>query len=137
MKKILAIAAFLAAAVGAGAQNFYDAITFSQNQYFGTARSVAMGNAMTAVGGDLGSVGINPAGSAVAGYGQFTITPGLSISSVGSAYSPEGERSFGAPNKMTNSRMTLPNLGLSMNYRTGRSSGARSETESSVRTAMP
>ena len=64
MKKIFAIAAFLAAAVGAGAQNFYDAITFSQNQYFGTARSVAMGNAMTAVGGDLGSVGINPAGSA-------------------------------------------------------------------------
>ena len=128
MKKILAIAAFLAAAVGAGAQNFYDAITFSQNQYFGTARSVAMGNAMTAVGGDLGSVGINPAGSAVAGYGQFTITPGLSISSVGSAYSPEGERSFGAPNKMTNSRMTLPNLGLSMNYRTGRSSGVKAIT---------
>ena len=128
MKKILAIAAFLAAAVGAGAQNIYDAITYSQNQYFGTARSAAMGNAMTAVGGDLGSIGINPAGSAVAGYGQFTITPGLSISSVSSAYSPEGERSYGPADRMTRSRMTLPNLGLSMNYRTGRSSGVKAIT---------
>ena len=38
-----------------------------------------MGNALTAVGGDLGSIGLNPAGSAVAGYTQFVITPSLSI----------------------------------------------------------
>ena len=82
MKKIFAIAALLAATVGAGAQNMYDAITYSQNHYFGTARSMSMGNAVTALGGDLGSIGINPAGGAVAGYGQFAITPGLSISSV-------------------------------------------------------
>jgi hypothetical protein len=43
----------------------YDGLTFSQNNYYGTARSIGMGNAMTAVGGDLGSIGINPAGSAV------------------------------------------------------------------------
>ena len=69
MKKIVLAAAFLAASVAAGAQNMYDAINFSQNHYFGTARSMAMGNAVTAVGGDLGSIGINPAGSAVAGAG--------------------------------------------------------------------
>ena len=65
MKKILFAAAFLAMTVSSGAQSVYDAITFSQNQYYGTARSMALGNAMTALGGDLGSIGINPAGSAV------------------------------------------------------------------------
>ena len=128
MKKILIAAALLAATVGAGAQTMYDAINYSQNNYFGTARSMAMGNAVTALGGDLGSIGINPAGGAVAGYGQFAITPGLSLSSVKSSYSPEGELAYGAPQKLTNSRMTLPNLGLSMNYKTGRAHGIKSIT---------
>ena len=74
-------------AVAAGAQTMYDGLTFSQNNYYGTARSIGMGNAMTAVGGDLGSIGINPAGSAVAGYSQFTITPNLTLSSMNSSYS--------------------------------------------------
>ena len=43
-------------AVAAGAQTMYDGLTFSQNNYYGTARSIGMGNAMTAVGGDLGSI---------------------------------------------------------------------------------
>ena len=128
MKKIVLAAALLAASVVAGAQNMYDAINFSQNHYFGTARSMAMGNAVTAVGGDLGSIGINPAGSAVAGYGQFTITPGLTISSVASSYSPEGENAYGMPNKLNNTRMNLPNIGLTMNYRTGRRSGVKAVT---------
>ena len=128
MKKIIAVAVLLAATVGAGAQNMYDAITYSQNHYFGTARSMALGNAVTALGGDLGSIGINPAGGAVAGYGQFAITPGLTVSSVASAYSPEGENAYGASSRLTNTRMNLPNIGLSMNYKTGRRSGVKSVT---------
>lgn len=62
-------------------QSAYDAWRFSQNEYEGTARSAAMGNAFTALGGDLGAITINPAGSAVAGYSQFTITPSITISS--------------------------------------------------------
>ena len=62
------------------AQTAYDALTLGQNQYGGTARTMAMGNAFTALGGDLGSIAINPAGSAVAGYSQIAITPGLEIS---------------------------------------------------------
>ena len=84
MKRIAIIAALTAAAVSAGAQNMYDAAFFSQNNYYGTARSMALGNAMTAVGGDLGSIGLNPAGSAVATYSQVSITPGVTISTVGS-----------------------------------------------------
>lgn len=60
------------ASVAAGyAQTAYDALMFSENNYEGTARSVAMGNAFTALGGDLGAVTINPAGSAVANYSQI------------------------------------------------------------------
>ena len=53
-------------ASGLFAQTAYDALMLSENSYEGTARSVAMGNAFTALGGDLGAVTINPAGSAMA-----------------------------------------------------------------------
>ena len=129
MKKIILSAGILlAAAALAGAQNMYDAIYFSQNNYFGTARSMALGNAVTALGGDLGSVGINPAGSAVAPYGQFVITPGLTISSVSSSYSPEGEDAFGLSNKLTNSRINMPNIGASFNFDTGNRYGLKMVT---------
>lgn len=128
MRKIFVAAALLAVSAAAGAQTIHDAIEFSGNHYFGTARSMAMGNAVTALGGDLGSVGINPAGSAVSGYGQFVITPGLTVSSVGSAYSPEGESAYGVTNGLTRSRMNVPNFGLSMNFGTGRRSGLKTIT---------
>ena len=66
---------------GLFAQTAYDALMLSENSYEGTARSAAMGNAFTALGGDLGAVTINPAGSAMASYSQITVTPGITISS--------------------------------------------------------
>ncbi len=87
MKRTIFTALLSLTAIAAGAQTMYDGLNYSQNNYYGTARSIGMGNAMTAVGGDLGSIGINPAGSAVAGYSQFTITPNLTLSSMNSSYS--------------------------------------------------
>lgn len=113
-------------AVAAGAQTTYDGLTFSQNNYYGTARSIGMGNAMTAVGGDLGSIGINPAGSAVAGYSQFTITPNLTISSMNSSYSAYP---VGGSDKFTNeqgknfTRFSMPNIGATFNWNTGNRTG--------------
>ncbi len=46
-------------------------LTFSQNNYYGTARSIGMGNAMTAVGGDPVNR-YQSGGIAVAGYSQFS-----------------------------------------------------------------
>ena len=106
----------------------YDALNYSQNTYYGTARTIALGNAVTAVGGDLGTIGINPAGSAVAGYNQFTITPGISISAVGSTYSPEGEWNYNSQTSMNHKRFTMPNIGMSMVFDTGRESGLKSMT---------
>lgn len=110
----------------AGAQTMYEAISYSDYNYVGTARSMAMGNALTAVGGDLGSVGINPAGSAVAGYSQITITPGLSISTMGAAYSAIGGSDvFGDVTKQRNTRFGFPNGGIVVNFDTGRKYGIR------------
>ena len=125
MKKIFLAAALLALATTAGAQSMYDAIAFSQNNYFGTARSMALGNAVTALGGDLGSIGINPAGSAVASYGQFVVTPGVTVSSVASQYSPEGEYGYGPVNAMKQGKMTLPNVGMSITFDTGKRYGVK------------
>ena len=121
-KSILATA-LLAVSAGASAQNMYDAINLSRNVYFGTARSMALGNAVTALGGDLGTVGINPAGSAVASYGQLTITPGIMVSSVASEYS-SGDDWNGTWSTMR--KAIMPNWGLSASFSTGRSKGLKS-----------
>ena len=122
MKKIIFAALLSAmATAGAGAQNMYDALTFGQNNYTGTARSLGMGNAVTSVGGDIGSVIFNPAGSAVAGYSQFTLSPGLIISSVNASGSEE--YGFENRNRTLKAGMTMPNFGFVLRNSTGRRSG--------------
>ena len=127
MKKIFASLFLLSLALGAGAQGLQDALDFAGNDYLGTARSVGMGNAMTAVGGDLGSLTFNPAGSAVAGYSQFTLTPGLTVSSVVGQGTYSGGAPYGFEDKVrtSNTRMNLPNFGGMIVYDTRRSRGLR------------
>ena len=132
MRKTAIIVLFALAAVSAKAQTIYDALRFSERDYEGTARSVAMGNAFTALGGDLGSIGINPAGSAVAKHSQFTITPALTISTntaqgespYTDGYLPYFEKEF----KNTATHFAIPNLGMTFNWETGRSSGLKNVT---------
>lgn len=120
------------AAATAYAQSAYDGLLFSENDYEGTARSVAMGNAFTALGGDLGSITINPAGSAVAGYSQFTITPGLTIaSSTAQGVSPFTDGSlpyFERKMQSSMTRFSVPNMGLTINWDTNRSHGLKNMT---------
>lgn len=58
----------------AQSQEIPDAIRFSQDNLSGTARFRAMGGAFGALGGDLSSINVNPAGSAVFSNNQLTIT---------------------------------------------------------------
>lgn len=125
MKKTLLLSLFSLAAIAAGAQTAQDAYTFSQNSYYGTARSIGMGNAVTAVGGDLGTIGINPAGSAVMGYSQFTITPGISVSSTSNSYSPYGDGNFSNNRSSSISRFNIPNFGAIINFDTGNKTGLK------------
>ena len=115
MKKI-AISILLAlGALSVGAQTINDALQFTEYDYYGTARTIAMGNAFTALGGDLGSFGINPAGSAVAHYAQLTLTPNISIVSTGAQFnSNPGVNPFETAQNNSRTRFTVPNFGFSM-----------------------
>ena len=132
MKKSICILLLTAAAaLPAAAQGWYDAYLFGQNHYGGTARSAAMGNAMTAVGGDPGSIGLNPAGSSVASYSQVFITPGYTLSSsyaIGTQADLDGQTvtlGYGDGLQTTYGRMKLPNAGEILVWDTGRRTGLK------------
>ena len=130
-KTALTVLLATATCFAAYSQGAYDAWLFSENNYEGTARTVAMGNAFTALGGDLGAVTINPASSAVAGYSQLTLTPSLTFSAntaTGVPYEGSADPYF---QKTMKSRMTkagIPNIGFTFDFKTGRSSGLKNMT---------
>ena len=130
MKKTIISIIFSAVAIFGYAQTSYDALLFSENNYEGTARSVAMGNAFTALGGDLGSIALNPAGSAVASYSQASITPSLTFSTnLAKGVSPFSDGSlpyFQKARKSSITRFDIPNISMSFNWDTGRKSGLKS-----------
>lgn len=132
MKRIAVLLISGLTAVCGYAQTAYDALLFSENNYEGSARTVAMGNAFTALGGDLGSIGLNPAGSAVAGYSQITLTPGLTFStSTTQGVSPYSDGYLPYFERQMKSRITdlsAPNVGFTINYDTHRTSGIKNVT---------
>lgn len=126
MKKIITFVLGAALAFSASAQTWQDALLFSENTYSGTARGVGMGNALTAIGGDVGSLVFNPAGSATTSYSQFVITPGVTLSFSQSNASADNLDSYqGIAINNTYARMKLPNVGFVLNMKTGRRSGLK------------
>lgn len=120
----------LAQSAGTTLSYMNDAYTWAQNEYFGTARSMGMGNAVTAVGGDLGMIGINPAGSAVAKYSQVSITPALSITA-SKAQGVAGDNGSIYLNNATNTantRFALPNVGFTLKFDTHMLAGLKRVT---------
>ena len=116
MKKIALAALLSFAAAAAGAQTLSEALSYGVNDYYGTARSIALGGAMTALGGDLGSIGINPAGSAVAPYSQFVISPGITIMSNTSGYSTHYAEDYTGYLDYKANKFNIPNIGLTLNF---------------------
>jgi len=114
--KIYAIAVLSLLAQGVSGQTLHDALRFSREDLYGTARSLAMGNAMTAIGGDIGALTVNPAASGVYRYSEFVITPGLDTYTGTSEY-------LGFSNKQSKTRFNLGSVGFVGNVKTGRSSG--------------
>ena len=55
-------------------QEIQDAMRYAQDNLNGTARFKAMSGAFGALGGDLSSINVNPAGSAVFSNNQITVT---------------------------------------------------------------
>ncbi|WP_418696590.1 OmpP1/FadL family transporter [Bacteroides sp.] len=86
MKKITMIALAVLTAVSAGAQTVYDATNIAQKDLNGTARFVGMGGAMGALGGDISTIGTNPAGIGVYRSNDAMITFGYSTTGTESKY---------------------------------------------------
>ena len=94
-------------------QTALDAYRYSQQFNEGTARSVAMGNATVALGGDLGAVSINPAATGVYRYHEFVITPTVTTSTAEAGY-------LGTITNDNKTRLGISNFGYVASFPTGR-----------------
>ena len=84
MKKITYLLAFmLTLSITLFAQGEVDALRFSREDLYGTARAMSMGGAFGALGGDLTGVSVNPAGIAV--YRSSEVVGTLNLSREGSS----------------------------------------------------
>lgn len=128
MRKIIVSVLGMGIALAASAQNWQDAQILSSSEYGGTARSLGMGNALTAVGGDPGSLVFNPAGSSVSAYSQFFFSPGVSVSIVGAkgiTYAAGDNEPVGFGDNVNTgyARFKVPSVGLILSLDNGRRSG--------------
>ncbi|TMU57401.1 OmpP1/FadL family transporter [Flagellimonas algicola] len=87
MKRFLTFIMVLACFVASG-QIIDDVVRYSTENTLGTARFQAMGGAFGALGGDLSALNVNPAGSAVFNYSQFSVS--------GSNYNRNNDAFFGS-----------------------------------------
>lgn len=88
MKKIITIVlvAIVATASTSYAQYTGDALRFSQTNYGSTARFKALGNAQIGVGGDMSSLGGNPAGLGLFTRSEFSLTPEFNQTGINATY---------------------------------------------------
>lgn len=101
------IIALLVISTGLCAQGVDDAINFTQTRYEGTARSMSMGGATGAMGGDFTAVCINPAGLGLYRSSEFTFSTGLQHTNTLSSY-------YGTNQNDRMLRLSIPNLGIVM-----------------------
>lgn len=78
----LGLAFICSFSITANAQNPYDAANFATHDLNGTARYVGMGGALSALGGDISTMGTNPAGTGMFRKNEFTFSAGAVICGV-------------------------------------------------------
>ncbi len=86
MKRYSIILVLIVATLTGTSQFADDALRFSQIYYQGTARSMALGGAIGAIGADFSSASINPAGMGLFRRGVFSITPEIAATKASSVY---------------------------------------------------
>lgn len=86
MKKNILLMALVLFVAGANAQTIYDAANLSGKDLNGTARFVGMGGAMGALGGDITTMGTNPAGIGIYRSNDAAVSFGLSSYGTESTY---------------------------------------------------
>ncbi len=115
MKKILITATCILTALTMNAQNYVDALRYSQFFPTGSARNLSMGGTMSVFGGDLSSTYTNPAGLGVYRKSEFAITPGYNYSSFNADYYHRNSEDF-------INKISLDNIGFVSAYQ-NKSSG--------------
>lgn len=104
MKKYILLFAIVLNLSVANAQGVTDAVRYAQENLSGTARFVAMSGAFGALGGDLSSMNINPAGSAV-----------FSNNKIGGTFTSFNKKNssdyFGSTNNQSDSNFDVSQLG--------------------------
>ncbi|MEG0647704.1 MAG: TonB-dependent receptor, partial [Bacteroides sp.] len=113
MKKIITLTALsLLIAASAGAQTMYDAANIASKDLNGTARFVGMGGAMGALGGDISTIGTNPAGIGI--YRSNDIMTSFGFSGYGT------ESKFGGDQFNSNmTRGSFDNIGVVFSSKIG------------------
>lgn len=74
------------------AQNSFDALLFSEKLFSTTARSAATGSSMSALGGDLSAVNLNPAGLGFFRTSELSICLGFHLSDIKSTFVSDSSR---------------------------------------------
>ena len=91
-------------------QNINDALNYADNSYQGTARFNSMSGAFGALGGDISSIAVNPAGSAILNNGSFSLSFGSD--------NKYGEASLlGSSNNFDKNNITLNQIGGVINFK--------------------
>lgn len=96
------------------AQNFNDALRYSQYDYYGTARSAGVAGSLGPLGADFSVISTNPAGLAWIRRSQFVITPMFNL------YTGKTRLINGSGNpevKETSSNLSLATFGLVVSSR--------------------
>lgn len=117
MKKIILIAITMSCAFFVNAQDFVDnALLFSNTTPGGSARIRAMGGVQNSLGGDYSSAYSNPAGLGMYNRSEFTISPGLHISTSRSTY-------FGEETDDSRTAFNIPGFSLVFHNESGKREG--------------
>ncbi|WP_294476064.1 OmpP1/FadL family transporter [uncultured Bacteroides sp.] len=94
------------------AQNLYDAARFMGSDLNGTARFVGMGGAMGALGGDISTMGTNPAGIGI--YRSSDVMTTFGFSNIGMKSNMNGDK-----NKLDKFQGSFDNVGFVISSRIG------------------
>ncbi len=104
MKKISLLALSLVGALTLQAQDYLDALRFSESFVEGNARYMAMGGALSSLGGNVGAMSINPASSAVFKKSVVEFSPTYIYS--------KSENYYRGYDKAFESQLKVPSFGL-------------------------
>lgn len=108
IKRIYPLLGGLFLSVTAMAQSSNDALLYSPNQPFGTARAQSLGGAGIGLGGDYSSAHTNPAGIGMFKTGEVFISAGLGLTNNNSTYLGNGQ----LDNKGNKTNFQIPSIGV-------------------------